>query len=143
VTPSKSSPKRLALTALAGIGLSLGAVQAPAQAAGWDLNGSGAGVVGAHAYGTAVKIAGGKVRITTTLKDTEEDGKLAMVKLTFTYNGSTGNQVVRTTGDSITFVWDANADVYDVKAIECVQYRTAAGKLAEHCGADEYRIWLS
>jgi hypothetical protein len=142
VTPSKSSPKRLVLTALAGIGLSLGMVQAPAQAAGWDLNGSGAGVVGAHAFGTADRLANGKVRIVTTIKDTAEDGKLALVKLTFTYNGRSGNRWEESTGSSKTFTV-TETDVFDVTAQECVQYRTAAGKLTEHCGANEHRIWPS
>jgi hypothetical protein len=131
------TPRRrlLALATVAGVVAGL-ATPAGAQAAGWDLNGSGAGVVGAHASGTVVKEADGWVRITATLKDTDpNDGKQARVKLTFLPDGRQGAQKVITTSSTETYS-HRYGDLNSIRAIECV---VRAG--SEHCGANEVTIW--
>jgi hypothetical protein len=147
MTPRKSLRKRLILTALAGTGLSLAVVQAPAQAAGnWDLTGTGAGVAGAHAYGNVYRRGDNRVQVTGTLKDTDQDGKLAIVKLHATYADGGRRDERDVTGSSKALGSEGGynfaSSVRTISAMECLGHKTASGAIVEdHCASSWYRIW--
>jgi len=137
------TPRRrlLALATMAGV-VAAPAVPAGAQAAGWDLNGTSAGVVGAHAHGTVVKKAGGNVLITATLKDTDpDDGQYAVLKLIFLPGGRSGAQKVITTSTTEAYSKEFGG-LNSIRAIECV--RKVDFATVEHCGANQdFTIWSS
>lgn len=136
------TPRRrlLALATVAGVVATL-ATPAAAQAAGWDLNSSGGGVAGAHAFGTAVKKSGGRLEFDATIKDTDpNDGKYAVLKLVFyplAHSGSAKELTADASGPSKfskTFVNHGS-----ITAVECV--RRADFATVEHCGANVVTIW--
>lgn len=140
------TPRRrlLALATVAGVVAAL-ATPVAAQAAGWDLNGSGGGVAGAHAFGTAVKKAGGRLQFDATLKDTDpNDGKFAVLKLIFYPLAHSGSDKELTaayaTGPSKFSREFVNLG--KITAIECVR-RGVDHATDEHCGANVVTIWSS
>lgn len=138
--------KKIVLATLAGAGLGLAVLQMPAQAAGWDLNGTGAGVVGAHAYGNAYRRGDDRVQVTGTIKDTEEDGKLAIVELRATYPEASPRYERDATGSSKAIGSEGGynfaSTVSTISGRECLGHRTASGALVvDRCAGDWYRIW--
>lgn len=141
-----SMHKKVALATLVGAGLGLAMVQAPAQAAGWDLNGTGAGVVGAHAYGDAVRRGDNRVQVTGTIKDTDEDGKLAIVELRATYEDGSPRTERDATGSSKALGsaggYNFASTVRTISGRECLGHRTASGVLVvDRCAAQWHRFW--
>lgn len=141
-----SMHKKVALTALAGAGLGLAVLQVPAQAAGWDLNGTGAGVAGAHAWGNASRRGDDRVQITGTIKDTEEDGKLAIVELRATYSEGSPRVERDATGSSKALGsaggYNFAPTVRTISGRECLGHKTASGALVvDRCAGEWYRIW--
>jgi hypothetical protein len=148
MTSRKSLQKRLTLTALACTGLSLAVVQAPAQAAtsGWNLKGTVADVVGAHAYGRAYRRGDTRVQVNGTLIDTKKDGKLAMVQLRATYKKGAPRYERDITGSRRTLGSEGGYNfaptVQTISARECLVHRLPSGPIhVDRCASGWWRIW--
>ncbi|MGW8569773.1 hypothetical protein [Streptomyces niveus] len=120
--------RRRAQASIAGLGAMAAVFVMPGQAhaalGSWNLEGSGAGVVGAHAWGSLSRGSDGRFYMAANIKDTEPDGHGARLEVTAYYNDgwSSRYENLNATGNQATnsFTWNFAPDLYYIDARECL-----------------------
>ncbi|MEU0071556.1 hypothetical protein ABZ027_18705 [Streptomyces sp. NPDC006332] len=136
---TRTRMRRRAQSAIAGLGAMVAVFLMPGQAhaalVSWDLEGTGSGVVGAHAWGSLSLGSDGRYYLTANIKDTAADGHGARLEVMAYYNdgwdsryenlNATGNQATNS------YTWNFASDMDYVDARECLteqgeEYRCAS-----------------
>ncbi|MFE7616539.1 hypothetical protein [Streptomyces sp. NPDC057496] len=137
--------RRRARAAIAGLGALVAVFVMPGQAqaalGSWTLEGSGSGVVGAHAWGSLTLDSDGRYYLAANIKDTAADGHGARLEVMAYYNdgwssryenlNATGNQATKS------FTWNFAPDLDYIDARECLteqgeEYRCASSWYVIH-----------
>ncbi|MFJ4774008.1 hypothetical protein ACIP88_33700 [Streptomyces uncialis] len=130
--------RRRAQSVLAGLGALLAVFVMPGQAHAalgpWNLEGTGAGVAGAHAWGTLTLGTNGRYYLAANIKDTAADGHGARLEVMAYYNDGWSDRYenLNATGNQATnsFTWNYAPDLNYIDARECLTEQGAEYRCA-------------